>query len=132
METKTTRTTKTAPKKDVSAPSKPNENLPLADIDYQNLTGEAFNNYQKVTEGLFLNDKYDFEVWKAQSIQKFKINEDTGKSEAYINGIRLNSNQPLERTRIKWSDALELNKQVSHNAAEAGTSKYYLLAKPQA
>lgn len=111
---------------------KPNKDLQLADIDYQKLEGEAFDNYLKVTEGLFLNNKYDFEVWKASSIQKFRINENSGDKEAYIKGIKLNSNQPIQKTRIKWSDAQELNKQVSHNMAEAQTSKYYLLVKPQA
>lgn len=119
--------------KQKTASGDPNKDLALADINYQNLTGEDWAKYQKVTDGLFLNNQYDFEVWKAASVQKFKMDEDSGDKIPYIAGIKLISNQPIQKTRVKWSDALELNKFVSDSKTrEAQTSIYYLLAKPQA
>lgn len=108
----------------------PNKDLALQNIDYQNLNGDTFKEYQEVVNGLFLNDKYDFEMWLATSVRKFRVNEDNGEREEYISGITLNGNKPIQLTRIKLKDALEMNKQVSHNQGERGNSKYFLLAKP--
>lgn len=124
--------TETKTKKNVQS-ADPNKDLQLADIDYQNLNGEAWDNYQKITEGLLMNNKYDFECYKASSVGKFKMDEDTGAKIAYIAGIKLNSTIPTQKTRIKWSDAQELNSHVSDaKTREAQTSVYYLLSKPQA
>lgn len=108
----------------------PNKGLELNDIDYSNLQGPAFKQYQEVIDDLILNDKYDFEMWLATSVRKFRVNEDNGDREEYIAGIQLNGNKPIQTTRIKVKDALELNKQVSHNQGDRGWSKYYLLKKP--
>jgi hypothetical protein len=110
----------------------PNKDLELAGIDYENLMGEHWDNYQKVTAGLLLNNKYDFHSYKASSVGKFKLDEDNGEKVAYVAGIRLNSTKPIQKTRLKWSDALELNAHVSDSKTrEAQTSVYYLLVKPQ-
>lgn len=124
--------TKTAkPKMVIAGNPTPNKGLPLENIDYSNLNGEAFKNYMEIVNGLLLNTKYDWEMWKASSEQKKRFNEDTGKVDDYIAGIKLNGNKPIQTTRITLRDALQLNAQVSHNQADAGNSKYLLLAKPK-
>ena len=109
----------------------PNNNLPLDGIDYENLNGENFQAYEKITQGLILNQKYDFEMWKATSVIKKRFNEDTGGVDEYVAGIQLNGNKPIQTTRIKAKDALLLNSQVSRAIADGNNSKYYLLAKPK-
>lgn len=109
----------------------PNNHLKeLIGIDYKNLTGEAFTKYHGIESSLFLREKYDFDVMKASSIEKKRFNEDTGKVEPYVSGIRILSETPIMRTRVKAGDAIEMNKQVSANAFDHGNSKYYLLVKP--
>ena len=102
----------------------------LLSLDYRKLEGNAFVKYHEIADGLFLRDKYDYEVWKAQAIEKKRFNEDTGKVDAYIAGIKLLAAEPIMRTRVKAGDAIEMNKQVSANPFDSGNSKYYLLAKP--
>jgi hypothetical protein len=115
-----------------SANINPNEGLGLERFDYKKLEGQHFEDYQEIVSKLQLQEKYDFEIWKATSIVKFRMNADTGDKEAYIDGIKLNSADPVQKTRIKAMDALEINKHVSHLKGNeiTSTSKYCLLAKP--
>ena len=51
------------PKAETTSNSDPNKELTaLNDINYQNLTGETFNQYQDIFGKLSYNDKYDFEM----------------------------------------------------------------------
>lgn len=121
------------PSKPTNQPkTEPNAGLELAQFDYTNLTGTAFEDYQKIERSLLFGQKYDFEVWLATSIMKFRINENSGEKEQYMNGITLNGAKPIEVTRISALQAMELNRQITHlNGAEyRGTSKYLLLKKP--
>ncbi|GEM_PF-3628847 len=124
--------TKTKLKTVATGNPNPNKDLQLSGIDYANLNGGAFKQYQDVVAGLFLNDKYDFEMWKASSMIEYEEDRKskTPRKIEIMVGIILNGNKPIQTTRIKLKDALELNRQVSHNLADAGNSKYFLLAKP--
>ncbi|MDB5288544.1 MAG: hypothetical protein JWR05_3493 [Mucilaginibacter sp.] len=132
-------TTKTA-KKTQAAPgnSNPNKGLGLENIDYGIMDGASseaianFNRYKEIEAKLLLNDKYDFEIWKATSVQKFKMDEDSGDKIPYTAGLILNAAKPIQKTRITAAAALEINKHVSHMKANefTATSKYCLLAKP--
>lgn len=129
--------TKTAVKKQ-QTPGNPNPNkgLGLEDFNYSEMHGQnaeskqMFEDYQKVTGKLLLNEKYDFEYWNAVGVYKYKVNEDTGEKEKYIAGIQLLGNKPIGKvTRISWLMAKEINTHVGNNATDRN-SKYLLLAKP--
>jgi hypothetical protein len=121
----------------------PNEGLGLEAFDYEKFDAatdqakQSFKDYLAIAGSspqnagkLDINAKYDYEVYRALSIVKYKVNEDTGEKDEYIAGLRILSSSPLQKTRVKAKDALTLNAFVTHNAKEQQTSKYYLLAKP--
>lgn len=117
-----------------STPTKsPNDELTeLLELDYSKLQGDAFDQYQDIEADLLMNKKYDFEMWLATSQIKFKMDEDTGDKVAYMNGIILHGNKPIQLSRMTAAQSRELNSHVKTGAPERQNSKYYLLAKPKA
>lgn len=110
----------------------PNDELTgLLEIDYANLTGKAFDDYGEIESQLFMNEKYDFELWVATSVLKFKFDEDSGEKTQYMNGVRLHSNKPVQVTRMTVQQAREINKHVKSGVNESRNSKYMLLVKPK-
>lgn len=112
--------------------NEPNAGLDLAGIDYTNLTGANFEAYKEIESRLEFGKKYDFEVWAASSVLKFKMNENTGEKYQVMSGIQLNGAKPIEVTRISALQAREINQHVTHLQGNEyrGTSKYLLLKKP--
>lgn len=108
------------------APS-PNTGLELPE-NYTNLEGKAFTDYQDTLGELLLNEKYDFEEWNAIILPKFRLNEDTGDKEEYINGVQLMGAKPVMTTRITLKQAIELNR-FATTRKDDRNSKYYLLKK---
>jgi hypothetical protein len=127
------------PKKEVQAqsvPASPNEELTeLSELNYRALNGEAWNKYQEVEQSLFMNDKYDYEVWFAQPTMKWRINEDTGEREQYQTGVQINNGAigggPLMISRVSVMQARENNKHAKPGASESRNSKYYFLVQPK-
>lgn len=114
----------------------PNDALTdLIGLNYNRLEGKEWETYQRVEQALFMNEKFDYEVWLAQPIVKFRINEDTGDKESYIAGMITNGGKqgggPLMTTRISAVQARENNKHAKPGASEARNSKYYFLVQPK-
>lgn len=118
-----------APRKKQASES-PNAGLKLHGIDYQNLNGDTFKEYQKIESALLMNEKYDYEMWLATSEFEYEIHRKTGKPVQYMVGITLNGNKPILNTRLTAIMARELNTHVKSGATERQNSKYYLLTKP--
>lgn len=95
------------------------------------IDGPTFKSYMELFGNLLLNDKYLFEEWLATSVQKFRINENTGDKEEYIAGIKLHGKEPINTTLITVKNAMTLNSFVTHNLSERSNSRYYLLAIPK-
>lgn len=118
--------------KEVVAKSPNDELTDLLELDYSKLQGKAFEEYEEIESELLMHSKFDYEMWLATSQFKFKLDEDTGEKIAFMNGVILHGNKPIQITRLTAAQARELNNHVKTGAPERQNSKYYLLAKPKA
>ena len=105
----------------------PNKGLGHEEINYLDLKSEpTFRAYQAIEATLLLNKKYDFDMYKAVTVVKKRWNEDIGASQDVVIGIEITTAVPLQKTRMTWKTAMELNKHVDYHN---GSSKYLLLSK---
>jgi hypothetical protein len=127
-------------------PSSPNSQLNLSQFNYEGLTGESFKEYVSlvgdrsfielndegratpVTGKLMLQDKYDFVLLPAVPVMKVRYPGVKDSPIDYV-GIKAKTLQPIHKTRIPVSAALEYNAQIINQHSRAGHGKYYFLAK---
>jgi hypothetical protein len=111
--------------KQTKTPTNPNAGIDgLRNFDWGNpVIGDVYKAYVELFGKLRLNEKYYFEEWLATSIQKFRVNEDTGEKESYIAGITIHGNKPINTTLITVANANVLNSFVTHNLSERANSR---------
>lgn len=95
----------------------------VSGIDYGNLTGDNWKNYQAIEAKLKMHQHYDFEQVGAKLEKEFGLDKKTGKPTQTAVGLVVTTAKPYMRTRISWRDAKTLNIQVDNNG------RYMLLAK---
>lgn len=57
----------------------------------------------------------EFEVWRAEPIFKFRLNEDTGLQERYQANVELKGEKPISVTLIEQRQADELNSHLENS-----------------
>lgn len=99
------------------------ETLGLDRFDYRNLKGESYEEYLKmVTEKLFAHVQYRFCCYKARPIKKERY-PGLRDTPVDIIGVLIESDIPINRTKIEARHAIDLNKQLGNSGM------YYLLDK---
>jgi hypothetical protein len=105
----------------------PNKGLGMEEINYLQLKeASVFSQYKEIEAKLLLNKKYDFDMYKAVTVVEKRFNTKTGGVDDVVVGIQLSAAEPIQRTRMTWKTAMELNKHVDYHN---GSSKYLLLSK---
>ena len=100
----------------------------LSALDYDNLTGEDFEKYQKIAMSMPADKEFVYEQHMATGIFKFRLNQDTGEKEEYLFGIKVHSRAPINVTKIPAQHARLMNEQIYAKFDERN-SRYYLLQK---
>lgn len=104
----------------------PNKGLGHEEINYAKLTEEdTFKSYQAIEGTLQLRKKYDFDLYKASTVTEKQFNKQTGNVGDVVVGIKIREIAPMQKTRMTWLQARELNTHVDHSMS----SKYLLLSK---
>jgi hypothetical protein len=105
----------------------PNKGLGHEEINYLDLKSEpTFRVYQAIEATLLLNKKYDFDMYKAVTVTEKEFNRKTGNIDDIVVGLQLSAAEPIQKTRMTWKTARELNTHVDYHN---GSSKYLLLSK---
>lgn len=127
------------------AAASPNDELDLSRFNYENLTGDSFQEYVRmvgdhsvteIVEGnevpirgtLQENKSYDFVLMKAVPVMQARFPGIKDTPYDYV-GIRVKESKPIHTTRIPVKTALEFNRQILNAHSRAGHGKYYFLKK---
>lgn len=116
-------------------------------FDYKNLTGKSFKEYvslagdpsysefdaetgetKTIVPRLKANEMYDFGVYKVDVVMKDRFPGIKDTPRDFI-GVKVKTDTPEMVTRIRLSQAHELNSQIMNAHGRAGFGKYYLLRK---
>ena len=115
----------------VTTQPRPNDNIDLSAIDYNNLTGEAFDKYMALIGGLSGHESKDFTQYMASGVFKRELDLNAAEP-TYVYtliGIKINRPDPVNKTRIPVKMARDLNAQIMNRDNIASNSRYYLLTK---
>jgi hypothetical protein len=132
------------PKKSARVAASPNDELDLAQFNYDELTGDSFKEYvrlagdhsaMEIVSGeevpmrgsLQENQSFDFVLLKAKPVMQARFPGMKDTPFDYV-GIRAEG-KPLHTTRIPVKTALEFNRQILNAHSRAGHGKYYFLKK---
>lgn len=129
-----------APKPTIS--KTPNDTVKdkFAKFDYQNLKGTSFAEYGEALQSLPANEKFDFEVFKVESIRKVRY-KGVKDSPVDINGMKIKDNKPKYTTRVTPKVAILQNGRVQRDEDDnffevigaqfdqVGNGLFYLLKK---
>lgn len=106
----------------------PNDNLDLSGFDYDNLTGESWEKYEKLVNSLPGHENRDFVQYMASGVFK-TILDDNADKKIILTGIRINNIKPVNYTRIPVNMARNMNAQIMDRNNPPSNSRYYLLKK---
>ena len=98
----------------------------LAEIDYTNLTGDAWDKYQAIEKRLQWSKMYDFQQYKAEAVKQARYPGLEG-TPFDMRGIKLKNDKPNNTTRITPRTAADINAQIVN--MENPNGLYLLLKK---
>lgn len=91
-------------------------------IDYKELTGDTYKEYEKIVDNLRKTDLYFFDKHKARIIKRDRY-EGLVNSPKVTVGIEIINDRPECTTKIEARQAIELNRQLENSHF------YYLISK---